>query len=130
MHTLDINLLKGHLRDMFQIDLKHLGGDGASHTMTVKDKMNIPKTYVAKLPVCKKLIVEYPQDLLYKLLEFHHAILYVILDLSAKYHLMDKSNSSVQRFTQQQVPIQAITLDVPLDEPQNMWLSDLDDEDP
>ncbi|KAF9487476.1 hypothetical protein BDN71DRAFT_1513931 [Pleurotus eryngii] len=150
MHTLDINLLKGHLRDMFQINLKHQGGDGTSHTTTVKDKMNIPKTYVAKLPACKKLIAEYPRDLLYKLLEFHHTILYVIcventilgvtstkvigtrwiLAQNIARWQADELSPSVQRFLQQQVPVQAITLDVTVDEPSGMWLSDSDDEDP
>ncbi len=162
MHTLDINLLKGHLRDMFRIDLKHPGGDGASHTAIVNDKMAIPKTYVAKLPACNKLIADNPQDLLYKLLEFHRTILYVVcventilgdthtevigtrwilarnivrwvsrcipsatLCTDTSSQRADVSHSSVQRFLQKQVPIQAVTTDEPL----NMWLSDSDDED-
>lgn len=36
----------------------------------------------------------------------------------------------MQRLIQQQVPIEAITLEDPLEEPPNMWLSDSDDENP
>lgn len=78
MHALDINILKGHLRHMFQIDPTRPGGDATPSVPLTHNKMHIPKLARGQLVVCKRLIERNAPDLLYKLLEIHRAVLYVV----------------------------------------------------
>ncbi|KAJ8473733.1 hypothetical protein ONZ45_g16182 [Pleurotus djamor] len=81
MHTLDINLLKHHLRCLFRIDVTKPGGDGLSTSpqRSIPDKFSIPKSVLAhKEPwKCKVLIANNPPDLLRKLCYFHRTVLFV-----------------------------------------------------
>ena len=82
MHTLDLGLLQHHCRELFGIDVKHVGGDGSpppqttwSTTKVLSDHDDIPK-----LKRCHNLIRENktPPELLYEILNFDRHELYTI----------------------------------------------------
>jgi hypothetical protein len=82
MHTLDLGLLQHHCRELFGIDVKHVGGDGSpppqttwSTTKVLSDQDDIPK-----LKRCHNLIRENktPPELLYEILNFDRRELYTI----------------------------------------------------
>ncbi len=77
MHALDINLLKNHLRYMFQIDTSNPGGNATPIVPSVRDKMALNKRLTKTLTDCKKLVASKPPNLLFKLLELHRKVLYV-----------------------------------------------------
>ncbi|KAJ3544294.1 hypothetical protein NMY22_g2823 [Coprinellus aureogranulatus] len=77
MHSLDLNLLKHHVQDLFQIDLLHNGG-GALRPPTLERSKRVvaTKAELRSLERCQNLIYDNPPFLLYELLQFHRKILY------------------------------------------------------
>lgn len=88
MHAIDVGLLMFHCREVFQIDLKHQGGDGyatgpveSSEVVTVKEDSDRRK--------CIKLLRKNPPELLFKLLRYDRRVLYyicVFYDIKARGH--------------------------------------------
>ncbi|KJA13951.1 hypothetical protein HYPSUDRAFT_150983 [Hypholoma sublateritium FD-334 SS-4] len=88
MHAIDVGLLMFHCREVFQIDLKHQGGDGyttgpveSNEVVTVKEDLDRKK--------CIKLLRKDPPELLFKLLRYDRRVLYyicVFYDIKARGH--------------------------------------------
>jgi hypothetical protein len=83
MHTLDLGLLQNHCRELFGIDVKHVGGDGSPPKTTLPmatTKALALSKDASKLKRCHNLIRENktPPELLYELLDFDRRELYTI----------------------------------------------------
>lgn len=84
MHTLDLNLFQNHCRNLFQIDLKHLGGDASGITsllpdpstkqITSRDRKDLQKS----LSKCQEVVRRNPPSLRQDLLAFQRKVLYTI----------------------------------------------------
>jgi hypothetical protein len=88
MHSLDLNLVKNHCRELFKIDTKKPSGDASrAPAMTAAKRLNSDSdsSEVSALERCQRLIFDNPPSLAYDLLGFHRSILYTFgLDYSVK----------------------------------------------
>ena len=85
MHTLDLNLFQNHCRKLFQIDLKHLGGDASrirvtslAESSTKQITSRDRKDLQASLSKCQEVVRLNLPGLLQDLLAFHRKVLYTI----------------------------------------------------
>ena len=82
MHTLDLGLLQNHCRELFGIDVKHIGSDGSPPPQTTWSTTKVLSDLddISKLNRCHNLIRENktPPELLYELLNFNQRELYTI----------------------------------------------------
>jgi hypothetical protein len=77
MHSLDLNLLKNHVRELFQIDFKHKSGDALRAESTTRIKrVTSNQDEIRNLKKCQEAIFENQPHLLYELLKFHRKVLY------------------------------------------------------
>ncbi|KAJ2921684.1 hypothetical protein H1R20_g15414, partial [Candolleomyces eurysporus] len=77
MHSLDLNLLKNHIRQLFQIDFKHKSGDALREESNTRIKrVTSNKDEIHNLKKCQQIIFENQPHLLYELLKFHRKVLY------------------------------------------------------
>jgi hypothetical protein len=77
MHTLNLNLLQNHVRNLFRIDMKNDGGLALRPPSKRKSKRIVDdKTELRSLEKCQGVIHENGPHLLYELLEFHRKVLY------------------------------------------------------
>jgi hypothetical protein len=78
MHTLDLGLLQNHCRELFGIDVKHIGGDGSPPPHSSPAVRQILSDDITKLRSCHKLIMANDSGMLYELLKFDRRELYTI----------------------------------------------------
>ena len=82
MHTLDLNLFQNHCRTLFQIDLKHLGGDASCISAPDPSPKQITsadrKDLRTSLSKCREVVRLNPAGLLQDLLSFHRKVLYTV----------------------------------------------------
>ncbi|KAJ3525918.1 hypothetical protein NMY22_g10376 [Coprinellus aureogranulatus] len=77
MHSLDLNLLKHHVQDLFQIDLQRNGGGALRPPSLDRVKRVVAaRAELRALERCQALIYDNPPFLLYELLRFHRKVLY------------------------------------------------------
>lgn len=77
MHAIDLNLLKNHIQQAFQIDLRHRRGDALRSPSTPRIKRVVANgTEIRALQKCQDIIYDNPPKLLYELLQFHRKVLY------------------------------------------------------
>ncbi|KAJ2915181.1 hypothetical protein MD484_g5232, partial [Candolleomyces efflorescens] len=77
MHSLDLNLMRNHVRNLLQIDFKHKRGNAlrAESTTRVKRVVDHPDD-IRTLRACQEVIFQNNPHLLYELLKFQRRILY------------------------------------------------------
>jgi hypothetical protein len=79
MHSLDLNLVKNHCRELFKIDIKKPSGD-ASRTPAPKVVKRLDadsdSNEISSLQRCQSVVFDNPKSLAYNLLGFHRSILY------------------------------------------------------
>ena len=78
MHTLDLGLLQNHCRELFGIDVKHVGGDGSPPPHSSPAMRQILSDDITKLRSCHRLIMANDSGMLYELLKFDRRELYTI----------------------------------------------------
>lgn len=78
MHALDLNLLSNHCRNLFRIDSKHNGGNGASTVLPSAPHQRISKKDETLARKCVNLIESNPPNLEERLLSYHRKILYTV----------------------------------------------------
>ncbi|RXW16634.1 hypothetical protein EST38_g9220 [Candolleomyces aberdarensis] len=77
MHSLDLNLLKNHVRELLQINFKHKSGGALREPSTTRIKrVTSNKDDIRSLKRCQQIIFDNEPHLLYDLLKFHRKILY------------------------------------------------------
>ncbi|KAJ2913364.1 hypothetical protein MD484_g7039, partial [Candolleomyces efflorescens] len=101
MHSLDLNLLKNHVRNLLQIDFKHKGGNAlrAESTTRVKRVVDRPED-IRALRACQEVIFQNNPQLLYELLKFQRRILY---SFCLDYDIRMEGHQSVISY-QRQIP--------------------------
>jgi hypothetical protein len=77
MHTLDLGVLQHHCRELFGIDVKHVGGDGSPSQSSPATKQVLSDDF-QKLRNCHNLIKLNGIEMLYELLNFDRRELYTI----------------------------------------------------
>jgi len=78
MHALDLNLLQNHCRNMFQIDIKHPGGNGYTKVTSHKEMCITSKEHFQLLKKCMEIIEANLPDLQEALLDHPQCVLYTI----------------------------------------------------
>lgn len=77
MHAIDLHLLKNQVQGLFQIDLRHKGGDALRPPSLQRVKrVTSAKPEIKALKACQEHIFENPPLLLYELLQFPRKVLY------------------------------------------------------
>ena len=78
MHALDLNLLQNHCRTLFQIDVKHPGGDGYTQVTSHREMRITSKEHFRSLKKCAEMIEANLPDLREALLDHPRRVLYTI----------------------------------------------------
>lgn len=77
MHTLDLNLLKHHIRNLFVINLDKPGGDGTFLAEPYSYTIRPTKDDIKGLDICAKLVTKNDPTLLLQLLDCHRRVLFL-----------------------------------------------------
>ncbi|RXW15897.1 hypothetical protein EST38_g9952 [Candolleomyces aberdarensis] len=93
MHSLDLNLMQNHIRNLFQIDLKNNAGEAlrAPTQDRVKRVAKDPND-IRELRRCQEKIFDNPPHLLYELLHYRRKVLY---SFCLDYEILDPGHQLV-----------------------------------